>query len=162
MTGNVDAVSRRRALVWGAAFCAASAATLQGAAAQQVYHLDVRRGPGCGCCLAWMAHMQNTGRFHATMADDDDMQAFKRSVGVPDDLHSCHTARVGGYVIEGHVPAEDVLRLLAERPRDVTGLAVPGMPLGSPGMEAGGASDRYDVIAFGANGARSVFASHGG
>ncbi len=97
--------------------------------------------------------------FATTVRDEADMNAVKRRLGVPDALASCHTGLVGGYVVEGHVPAADVLRLLRERPR-AKGVAVPGMPAGSPGMEMGGRADRYDVVAFDANGATRVFATH--
>ena len=83
-----------------------------------------------------------------------------RSSGVPDSLGSCHTAQIGGYVIEGHVPAETIRRLLRERPRDAAGLAVPGMPAGSPGMDTGGQGGHYDVIAFGRDGRTRVYERH--
>lgn len=88
------------------------------------------------------------------------MPSLKRRLGVPDDLASCHTAEVEGYVVEGHVPAEDIVRLIEQRPAGVRGLAVPGMPIGSPGMEQGGRRDAFEVIAFRANGSREVFARY--
>jgi hypothetical protein len=88
------------------------------------------------------------------------MDALKESLGVPTALRSCHTAVAGRYVIEGHVPAADVKKLLATSPANVVGVAVPGMPAGSPGMEMGGRADRYDVIAFGAKGTTHTFARH--
>ena len=91
--------------------------------------------------------------------DTDDMSALKAAKGVPQDLWSCHTMEVEGYIIEGHVPAEAIARLLRERPAGVTGLAVPGMPLGSPGMEMGDRVQPYEVIAFGPDG-QKVFASY--
>jgi hypothetical protein len=104
--------------------------------------------------------MRQTGRFNARMRDEADMPALKRRLGVPADLTACHTAQVEGYVIEGHVPADDILRLLSARPGGVRGLAVAGMPIGSPGMEQpGSASDPFVVVAFGV--ARSEFARHG-
>jgi len=107
--------------------------------------------------------MQHSGRFETTMRDAPDMPALKRRLGVPDDLASCHTARVEDYVIEGHVPSEDIVRLLEQRPVGVRGLAVPGMPIGSPGMEqSGGGRDAYDVIAFRADGGRETFAHYPG
>jgi hypothetical protein len=96
--------------------------------------------------------------FAVNAINTNDVDAIKRQHGVTRDLGSCHTALVGGYVLEGHVPARDVKRLLAERP-SVTGLAVPGMPMGSPGME-GMYSDKYDVVAFDGAGGRRVFASY--
>ena len=93
--------------------------------------------------------------------DTDDMSALKAARGVPQDLWSCHTMEVEGYIIEGHVPAEAIARLLRERPEGVTGLAVPGMPLGSPGMEMGDRKDAYDVLLFDENGTE-VFSHHPG
>jgi hypothetical protein len=90
---------------------------------------------------------------------DERLYATAREAGVPEDLGSCHTAKVGGYAVEGHVPAADIQRLLKEKPA-VAGIAVPGMPLGSPGMEQGGRTQPYDVIAFSREGKRTVFASH--
>ena len=90
---------------------------------------------------------------------DTQLIAVEREAGIGDDLVSCHTAKVGGYVVEGHVPAADIQRLLKERPQ-ITGIAVPGMPIGSPGMEQGGRTDPYNVIAFIKGGRRSVFAKH--
>lgn len=119
--------------------------------------IDVSRSPGCGCCGGWIAHMREAG-FAVNDHMVEDVTPLKARLGIPDDLHSCHTGVIAGYAIEGHVPAEDVLRLIAERP-SATGIAVPGMPLGSPGMEAGSQRDSYDVILFGPSG-RSVFASH--
>lgn len=117
----------------------------------------VYRSPTCGCCTAWVEHMREAG-FRVRVEDRTDLGPVKAEMGVPRDLTSCHTARVGGYVVEGHVPAADVQRLLEERP-DVRGLAVPGMPVGSPGME-GPRPERYEVVAFDGEGGREVFARH--
>lgn len=117
----------------------------------------VYRSPACGCCTAWVEHMREAG-FQVRVEDRTDLAPVKDRMGVPADLSSCHTARVGGYVIEGHVPAADVRRLLEEEP-DVKGLAVPGMPVGSPGME-GPNPERYSVVAFDGEGGREVFARH--
>jgi hypothetical protein len=119
--------------------------------------VTVYKSPTCGCCNAWVDHMREAG-FTVVTIDTNDVSGIKHQHGVTGDLGSCHTALVGGYVLEGHVPAADVKRLLAERPR-VTGLAVPGMPMGSPGME-GMYSDKYDVVAFDRSGSRTVFASY--
>ena len=122
--------------------------------------VTVYKSPTCGCCSKWVDHLQANG-FEVKAVDMPDVQPMKQRFGVPEHLASCHTAVVDGYVIEGHVPASDVKRLLAERP-DVAGLAVPGMPIGSPGMEVEGrAPQPYDVIAFTKGGQQSVFASHG-
>jgi hypothetical protein len=97
--------------------------------------IDVIKSPYCGCCAQWVEHLRANG-FTVRVTDVEDLDPVARQHGVPDELRSCHTATVGGYVIEGHVPAADIRRLLDERPQ-ATGLAVPGMPIGSPGMEQG-------------------------
>jgi hypothetical protein len=119
--------------------------------------VTVWRDPSCGCCEGWVKHMQTHG-FRTKVVGTADLSKIKAQHGVPDRLQSCHTALVDGYVLEGHVPAPDVKRLLVQRPR-AKGLAVPGMPLSSPGMDAG--KDHYNVILFGqANGAETVFARY--
>jgi hypothetical protein len=120
--------------------------------------IAVYRSPTCGCCTKWAKHLEEHG-FSVVVHNVPDVQPVKRENGVPPALASCHTALVGGYVIEGHVPAEDIARLLAQRPR-VSGLAVPGMPIGSPGME-GPNPERYDVLSFDRRGRTAVFSSHG-
>jgi len=119
----------------------------------------VYKDPSCGCCTKWVEHLRSMG-FHPEVHDRSDMDALKRSLGVPAALQSCHTAVAGRYVIEGHVPAADVKRLLAAAPKEVIGIAVPGMPAGSPGMEVSGRAERYDVIAFAADGTTKLFAQH--
>ena len=105
----------------------------------------VFKNPSCGCCTAWVEHMKANG-FSVSVTEVPDTSGPRRLAGIPEHLGSCHTARVGGYALEGHVPAADVVRLLKERP-DAVGLAVPGMPVGSPGMEVpGGHRDRYEVL----------------
>jgi hypothetical protein len=127
--------------------------------AQSAPTVAVVKDPGCGCCTKWVAHLKRAG-FAATVTESAAIDALKDSKGVPRAARSCHTGTVGGYVIEGHVPAVDIKRLLNERP-DVVGLAVPGMPSGSPGMEApDGRVAPYDVIAFDKSGRTRVFASH--
>jgi hypothetical protein len=123
--------------------------------------MTVYKSPSCGCCSAWVDHVKKAG-FTVRTVDTDDLAPVKREMGVPQRLASCHTVAVGAYVLEGHVPADDVKKLLATKPK-VRGLAVPGMPIGSPGMEQGPPAnyDRYDVLAFTATGATSVFATHG-
>lgn len=114
----------------------------------------------CGCCEAWVEHMRDAG-FTLDVEDVDraTLVDHKRDLGLDPDLAACHTAVVDGYVVEGHVPAEDVRRMLDERP-DIAGIAVPGMPQGSPGMDFGQGSERYDVIAFDRAGDRRVYARH--
>ncbi|MCL5777931.1 DUF411 domain-containing protein [Limibaculum sp. FT325] len=128
------------------------------AAAQRV---EVMKSPTCGCCEGWASHMQAEG-FDVAVTDtpDDALAAAKARLGITPETASCHTATVEGYVIEGHVPAEDVRRLLAEQPEAI-GLSAPGMPLGSPGMEMGGAAERYDVLLLRRDGTTEHFASHG-
>jgi hypothetical protein len=119
----------------------------------------VHKDASCRCCEKWVAHLRANG-FQPTVRDEASMEAVKQTLGVPAALQSCHTAVVGGYVVEGHVPATDVRRLLATRPK-VVGLAVPGMVTGSPGMEVPGrAAERYDVVSFDAAGRTGVFAKH--
>ena len=110
--------------------------------------IRVHKTPWCGCCGDWVAHLEANG-FEVTVVEQEDLTPVKDLLGVPRPLGSCHTAQVDGYVIEGHVPAADIRRLLLERPDGVRGLAVLGMPVGSPGMEMGDRRDPYDVVAFG-------------
>lgn len=117
----------------------------------------VYKTPTCGCCSKWVEHLQANG-FTVMAQNRDDLTPIRRQHGVPAAMTSCHTALVGSYVVEGHVPAADVKRLLQEKP-NVKGIAVPGMPMGSPGME-GPNPQRYDTLAFTADGATSVFARH--
>ena len=122
--------------------------------------ITVYKDPNCGCCKSWVSHLQGNG-FTVASHDRNDMDAIKDSLGVPKALRSCHTAIVGKLIIEGHVPARDIMKAVASPPKGVVGLAVPGMPAGSPGMEVGTQRDRYEVLAFTATGATKVFASHG-
>ena len=118
------------------------------------------KDPNCGCCGSW-AELAREAGYGVTVRNDQDMTAVKRRLGVPEDLASCHTTQVAGYVVEGHVPLAEVARLLRERPAGVKGIAVPGMPAGSPGMEVpGGRTEPFQVIAFDDSGRRSVFASY--
>lgn len=125
-------------------------------AAADPAQVHVYKSPTCGCCSKWMDHLRSNG-FSVRATDVPDVRPIKLENGVPGRLASCHTAFVGGYIVEGHVPAQDLRRLLRERP-GVAGLAVPGMPIGSPGME-GPDPERYEVLSFGAGGVR-VFAEH--
>ena len=119
----------------------------------------VFKSPTCGCCAKWNEHMSAAG-YTVTSRDMTDMTAVKDEHRVPSSLRSCHTALVAGYVLEGHVPADVVAKLLAERPAGVVGLAVPGMPAGSPGMEsADGFKTPYQVMAFTQDGQSRVYAS---
>lgn len=120
--------------------------------------VTVFKDPNCGCCKSWVEHLRKHG-FDVVANDTSDVYAVKRTGRVPEKLYSCHTAFVGGYVVEGHAPAADIQRLLAEKPK-VAGIAVGGMPVGSPGMEVGTRVDRYDVVAFNRDGSTRVFARH--
>ena len=130
---------------------------LQMAATDKV--LEVYKSPTCGCCGAWVDHMKENG-YTVEVHDTENMQPIKEKAGILPGGGSCHTAFIDGYVIEGHVPASDVDRLLAERPEG-KGLTVPGMPVGSPGMEMGDRVDAYDVLLFDENG-MAVFSHHPG
>ena len=120
----------------------------------------VAKSPFCGCCTAWIRHMQAAGfDVEAKDVTQDTLYSLKASLGIRQDHASCHTAIVEGYVIEGHVPASDVKRLLAERP-SALGLAVPGMPIGSPGMEMGDQKEPYETLLVFTSGKAEVFARH--
>lgn len=120
----------------------------------------VHRDPGCGCCGEWARIVKGQFGRAVRIVDDANRPAFMKARGVPADLASCHTAIIDGMTFEGHVPIADMKRAIAQRPKGVAGLAVGGMPLGSPGMEVPGRpAQRYDVIAFGAGG-RKIFARH--
>ena len=118
----------------------------------------VYKSPSCGCCEKRVQHLRQNG-YEVEVTNVSDLQVVKRKLAVPAGASSCHTAMVGPYYIEGHVPAQDVSRLLAEHPTDVAGLAVPGMPVGSPGMEGPNAQP-YSVLAVKRDGKLSVFAEH--
>lgn len=120
--------------------------------------VEVYKSLSCGCCTLWVEHMQQSG-FKVNVHNVRDVTPMRENFGVPDAMASCHTAVVGGYSIEGHVPAADVKRLLRERPK-AAGIAVPGMVQGSPGMEQGRGKDPYNVILFNKGGRSTVFARH--
>ncbi len=123
--------------------------------------LQVAKTPTCGCCGVWVDRMVSAG-FKASVEDVDyeTLQTMKRRLGIEPQLAGCHTTRIGDYFVEGHVPAEDIRRLLKETPV-ARGLAAPGMPMGSPGMDIGGAGGSYDVLLVLMDGSTRVFASHG-
>lgn len=129
------------------------------AAEPKAVPMVVHKSPYCGCCKLWVEHMRGAG-FAVEVRESNNLHPIKERLGVPVGKGSCHTAQVGGYFIEGHVPAEDVKRLLAERP-DARGLTVPGMPKGSPGMEVpDGSADPYTVELVGKDGSTTPFAQH--
>jgi hypothetical protein len=135
-------------------FLATSALAAAGLSGQLAFasgnRLTVFKSPSCGCCQAWAEHMQRAG-FSVEIEQVENLTPIKARLGVPQMLKSCHTATVNGYVIEGHVPAGDVTRLLREQPKAI-GLAVPGMPIGSPGMEQGNQREPFKTILFGKTG----------
>ena len=123
--------------------------------------VEVWKSPYCGCCKDWIAHLENEG-FAVQAHEVGDLDGARRKLGMPERYASCHTARVGNYLLEGHVPAADIRRLLADKPPAI-GLAVPGMPVGSPGMDGpayGGRRDPYDVLLVGRDGKAAVFARY--
>ena len=119
--------------------------------------ITVYKDPGCGCCKSWIEHLIKHG-YRVEAKDTPQMTEIKHSLGVPDGITACHTAVVNGYLIEGHVPADDIARLLKTKPK-VAGLAVPGMPMGSPGME-GPRKQHYQVLSFDKTGKTKIFASY--
>ena len=156
----MDSIDRRHLLVLLGA--GAAAAAMPGGAAAAAGGYVMWRDPSCGCCLAWARRIETAFGRRLPVLETAAMAAVKRARGVPSDLHSCHTALIDGLVVEGHVPPDDIKRMLADRGRTARGLAVPGMPAGAPGMEVGPAQrQRYQVFAFGADGRRSIFATHG-
>jgi hypothetical protein len=147
--------TRRGVLAGAGALVAAGSAR-----AQALPRVVVTKDPTCGCCTAWAEHLRGAG-FPVEVVETAEINRVKTRLGVPSALASCHTAEVGGYVIEGHVPAAEIRRLLAERPA-ARGLAVPGMPMGSPGMEMEGMEpDTFEVVLFGPSG-RRTFARYRG
>jgi hypothetical protein len=122
--------------------------------------IEVWKSATCKCCINWVKHLEANG-FDVTVnaADPSMLERIKRQSGIGPNLAACHTAKIGPYVIEGHVPAPDIKRLVAEHP-EALGLTVPGMPVGSPGMEQGAKSEPYDVLLIKKNGATEIFASH--
>jgi hypothetical protein len=129
---------------------------LTAAHAEEATVVKVYKTPTCGCCVKWIDHLEQAG-FSVESETLDNVTPIKAANGVPPRLESCHTAIVDGYVVEGHVPADIISRLLAEKP-DIAGVAVPGMPVGSPGMEMGGRKDPYQVVSFDDEGNLAVYA----
>ncbi|EKV26461.1 CopG protein [Caenispirillum salinarum AK4] len=120
--------------------------------------MTVYKDPSCGCCGAWVDHARAAG-FDVEVKDTDEMHVVKGMLGVPEQLGSCHTATIDGKVVEGHVPADTLARFLKEAPADARGIAVPGMPIGSPGMEQGGYTEPYDIVTFESDGDVEVYES---
>src|SRR5215216_7067192 len=147
-----DMKTTRRAFLIGVAGTALASPL----AARDLPKVAVTKDPSCGCCTGWVEHLKSAG-FPVEVTEATDVNRLKARLGVPMALAACHTAQVAGYVVEGHVPASAIKRLLAERP-EATGLAVPGMPIGSPGMEVEGSEPEvYSIVLFGPAGER-IFA----
>ena len=122
--------------------------------------IEVWKSATCKCCINWVKHLEANGfAVNVNAADPSMLDRIKRQSGIGEELASCHAAKIGGYVIEGHVPAPDIKRLVAERP-DALGLTVPGMPVGSPGMEQGAETEPYDVLLIKKDGTTEIFARH--
>ena len=120
--------------------------------------VTVHKSPYWGCCKGWSSHLEKAG-FKVTSIHSEDLDSIKEKYKIKPELQSCHTALIDGYIIEGHVPVEDIQRLLKERPKNIAGLATPGMPMGSPGME-GGRVDKYKVYSFDKKGTVRIFSKH--
>lgn len=166
MTGKSSLLAGLLLAVFGLSACArqtpppASTAASPSPAADMLTTLVVHKSPYCGCCGLWVEHMERAG-FDVEVREVDNLGPIKQALGVPAGAGSCHTAEIGGYFVEGHVPAQDVKRLLAERPA-ARGLAAPGMPLGSPGMETpDGRAQPYEVLLIAHDGSATVHARHG-
>lgn len=145
---------------WAYSAAERPAAEVAIAAAESVAEntVTVFKDPNCGCCKEWVEHLRKHA-FKVVSRDTSDVGSIKVTARVPRQLYSCHTAFVNGYVVEGHVPAADIQRMLKEKPK-IAGIAVAGMPAGSPGMEVGGRVDRYNVTAFSRDGSTSIYARH--
>lgn len=146
-------------LALGALAAGVPARALLAQSASADMRVEVWKTATCGCCKLWVEHMQAAG-FRVTALDVPDVGPYKRKLGVPPPLESCHTGVVAGYAIEGHIPADVIKQMLKQKPK-IAGLVVPGMPLGSPGMEQGGRVDRYDILTFDKTGKTTVFATRG-
>ena len=155
----MTSASLNRRLLLGVALSVGMTGTACAQTGPTTRNLTVYKTPTCPCCDGWIDHMRDAG-FNTTITVLESLQSVRSSRGMPDAFASCHTGLIDGYLVEGHVPAQDVVRLLAERPEAV-GLAVPGMPLGSPGMETPqGHKDPYDTLLVLRSGGSRVFARH--
>ena len=153
-----QALSRRQVLTRLSAAVAAVLAWRTQARAQAAIPLIVYKDPNCGCCEAWIAHMNANG-FTPAVTNTRDLDVVRRAHRVPESLASCHTALVGAYVIEGHVPATDVKKLLAQKPQGIVGLTIPGMPQSAPGMDMK-PFQPFTVLTFNTKSQTTVFAAH--
>jgi hypothetical protein len=157
-TTNIKFVMQRRTYLGGALGAALSLWQGMTSAQSESNLVSVWKTASCGCCKAWIAHLQPNG-FKVVASDVPNTAPIRKDLNMPAALGSCHTAKVENYVIEGHVPAKDIQRLLKERPRAI-GLTVPGMPAGSPGMEMGTKKDKFNVLFVLENGTTRVYQSY--
>lgn len=157
---SIDTVSRRFALRLPLALAGAVVLSqpLRALALSDQNQITVWKNASCGCCHEWVAHLRKNG-FEVAAHDVEDTAPIRQKFGLPAKFGSCHTARLGNYVVEGHVPTQELRRLLREKPKAL-GLAVPGMPMGSPGMEMGNTRDAYDVLLVLADGSSRVYQSY--
>ena len=157
---HINAVSRRFALRLPLALVGAPVLTqpLRALAASSANQVTVWKTPSCGCCHEWVSHLRKSG-FEVVTHDVEDTAPIRQKFGLNAKFGSCHTARLGSYVVEGHVPAQELRRLLREQPKAL-GLAVPGMPMGSPGMEMGNTRDAYDVLLVLTDGSSRTYQSY--
>lgn len=137
---------------------AIAAAALAVGSAANAAALTVYKSASCGCCAKWVEHVEKHG-FTVKVVNVDDVMAVKANAGIPDKLASCHTSMVGGYVVEGHVPAADIKKLLAQKPK-AKGIAVAGMPMGAPGMEHGDHREPFETVLIKTDGSTASFARH--
>jgi hypothetical protein len=145
-----------RTLIIAAASVLVLSAVSSGQQKPKPVPMSVYKSPSCGCCALWVDYMRKNG-FDAKVQDVENIGALKLKLGVREEFSSCHTTEVGGYIVEGHVPVEVVQRMLKERPK-IVGIAVPGMPMGSPGMEVpSGKKDSYNILAFTSDGKTTVY-----
>lgn len=157
---SINAISRRSALRLPVAIVGVAIFNqpLRALARSGPNQITIWKNPDCGCCGEWVAHLRKSG-FEVVIHDVKDTAPIRQKLGLPDKFGSCHTAQLGGYVLEGHVPAQELRRLLREKP-NARGLAVPGMPMGSPGMEMGSTRDAYDVLLVLKDGNSRVYQSY--
>ena len=156
MTLGTSAIIRRSFVTLALAIGLAWAGSVWTAAQSAKPQMTVYKSATCGCCSKWIEHMQANG-FEVKSVNVDDIDKVKRDNGVPQSAASCHTGLVNGYVVEGHVPADAVLKMLKDKP-SLAGIAVPGMPMGAPGMEVpSGQKDKYDIVSFDKSGKTSVY-----
>lgn len=159
-TTSIETVSRRFTLKLPLALLGTAVAMqpLGALAASSANRISVWKTPSCGCCHEWVAHLRKSG-FEVTTHDVEDTAPFRQKFGLNAKFGACHTARLGNYVVEGHVPAKELRRLQREKPKAL-GLAVPGMPMGSPGMEMGNTRDAYDVLLVLNDGSSRIYQSY--